>query len=439
MAKMAAPAKTSPKKTPAKKVVAKAAPKASAVQDKPVVARYHHPVLPVDAPENLRPAGGWLRLLARMIDGIIIFFMSLIVGFAFGVVAGIAIGIFDPELVTKLNDKGYFEIFGNILGIILSIFYYTWMHHKYYATFGKKFMRIVVIDVASHQSISLKQSLGRSLAEFLNIFTLYIGYFIVFFRKDKRGLHDFISSTQVVKSAIPLPNWHVWIASVGLVLICFVPILAVAGYMIYSKQQAEMVNDVSSVEMPAVEKLAPTLPKSHYEVGFETGFLDGKTVSSTWGTSLQDYEDEALQQEYRKGYVQGFRGGCVEAQFTGCENVITAGLARWANEDHQKQEELIQQKDSTRTGSQIIDAKQKAYGRGYDSGYVDGYKTERGLGDGFVEPEVAVEKPEYMKGYLVGFRTGCDEAGVTNCEEIIEKFFKNVSSASEQADTPTSF
>lgn len=56
-------------------------------------------------------------------------------------------------------------------------------------------LRIVRADGAS---VGLGQAFGRYLATILSRLILYIGYLMIAFREDKRGLHDLIAETKVI-------------------------------------------------------------------------------------------------------------------------------------------------------------------------------------------------------------------------------------------------
>ncbi len=63
---------------------------------------------------------------------------------------------------------------------------------------GKKFAHIKVVDAKTFKEASYAQLIIRFIGYFLSVLTL--GFFISFFRKDKRALHDLLSATAVVYS-----------------------------------------------------------------------------------------------------------------------------------------------------------------------------------------------------------------------------------------------
>ncbi|MDY0115958.1 MAG: RDD family protein [Sulfurimonadaceae bacterium] len=62
---------------------------------------------------------------------------------------------------------------------------------------GKKFAQIKVVDNKTLENASYLQLIIRFLGYFISFISI-IGFFIGFFRKDKRTLHDILSATAVV-------------------------------------------------------------------------------------------------------------------------------------------------------------------------------------------------------------------------------------------------
>ncbi|HUU82715.1 MAG TPA: protein kinase [Phycisphaerae bacterium] len=127
---------------------------------------------PEAASGTLYYAGFWIRLLASMIDGIVI-------------VA--ATGV----ILTVFGGSGE----RNPLFIAVSIVYQGLLIGKWNGqTLGKKTCGIKVIS-ADGRPCGLWQAFGRALAEVLNWFTLGFTYLMIPFSRQKRGLHDRIADT----------------------------------------------------------------------------------------------------------------------------------------------------------------------------------------------------------------------------------------------------
>lgn len=131
-------------------------------------------------------AGFWIRLAASLIDA---FILSIVVVIPF--ILLMLIG--NSELVGILV-KVFF-----IAGIVGEIFYYVMMPlSKYQGTLGKYFLGLKIVDANGNKISAGKSGLryfGCILSGIMNI-----GYIMVAFTERKRGLHDFIANTYVIKA-----------------------------------------------------------------------------------------------------------------------------------------------------------------------------------------------------------------------------------------------
>ncbi len=201
---MAKAAKTAVK--PSVKPKARAVkPRAAATIDVP---RYQAPT-PPKALAPLRPAGGWLRLLARLIDAMIL----TLVGLLFGVLMaflGVMVGAIDLSATEETIT--IFDILTWVLGIFLGLAYQGYFLSQHKATPGRMFLKLEVHHAETGEALSFWRAVGRSVADWLNILTLNLSYLMVFWRRDKRGLHDFIAKSRVVRRAEPLEIWRLMMA-----------------------------------------------------------------------------------------------------------------------------------------------------------------------------------------------------------------------------------
>lgn len=147
-------------------------------------------------------AGAGSRLVAAIIDWLIVviplsILQTLILGTAFVAV--------DPEyaddptnMLGALMSGGYmlYNLFSTAIG---------WAYFAYFessekqATFGKQAMNIKVVS-DSGQRLTFMNALGRVAAKVLSSLLCCIGYIMILFRKDEKGLHDLLANTYVVKS-----------------------------------------------------------------------------------------------------------------------------------------------------------------------------------------------------------------------------------------------
>jgi uncharacterized RDD family membrane protein YckC len=59
-------------------------------------------------------------------------------------------------------------------------------------------MRLQIVNVQGNR-ISLLRSTGRYLASFVSSVILFAGFLLIIFHPEKRGLHDLIANTYVMK------------------------------------------------------------------------------------------------------------------------------------------------------------------------------------------------------------------------------------------------
>jgi uncharacterized RDD family membrane protein YckC len=92
---------------------------------------------------------------------------------------------------TSLKWELLFEV---AVLLVTMVFWRRWRG----ATPGKKFVHIKIVDAKTLQDIDNKQAITRSIGYIVSTLTLLIGFLMVAFRKDKRGLHDLLAGTVVV-------------------------------------------------------------------------------------------------------------------------------------------------------------------------------------------------------------------------------------------------
>jgi len=118
--------------------------------------------------------GFWIRVIA--------WFLDYVVG---GVAVVVARAVFGP--------------IGLLLVLPLLLLYYPLLESSgRQATFGKQICGLAVTD-SRGQRISFGRGLARQFAKFLSAVAFGIGFLMVAFTDRKRGLHDMIAGTLVVR------------------------------------------------------------------------------------------------------------------------------------------------------------------------------------------------------------------------------------------------
>lgn len=155
---------------------------------------------------EVKYAGFWIRFFASFLDtlflalpvAIVIYFLSDGNWFDFSQYQqNIKMAISgNANALNNLpkTDKTW-EIINLIVTITVTMIF--WRRNKG-ATPGKKFVHIKIVDAKTFKEIDNKQAITRSFGYIVSTLAFLIGFIMVAFRKDKRGLHDLLAGTVVI-------------------------------------------------------------------------------------------------------------------------------------------------------------------------------------------------------------------------------------------------
>jgi uncharacterized RDD family membrane protein YckC len=156
-------------------------------------------------------AGFGQRLLAFIIDGIIIGIVYTVVLTPIMTVIGLGIASEAQNMSSMTEDEAAAAtvgMVGSILAVVgtaiiaiyaIQLLYYSIMESsKLQASVGKLAMGIKVVDLSGNR-ISFGTAFIRAIGKVLSGMIMYIGYLMAAFTEKKQGLHDMIASTLVVK------------------------------------------------------------------------------------------------------------------------------------------------------------------------------------------------------------------------------------------------
>lgn len=148
--------------------------------------------------QALRYGGFWIRVLAKMIDSIIVgvpvFLLFMVGGFYGGFGLATPQGPMGPGAILAMLGL---QMALQLVGIVISGLYTVYFLVKYAATPGKMVCGLKVVN-ANGAELTVGKAIGRFFAEILSGFTCYIGYLIAAFDDEKRTLHDHLCGTRVV-------------------------------------------------------------------------------------------------------------------------------------------------------------------------------------------------------------------------------------------------
>lgn len=140
-------------------------------------------------PEDFEYAGFWWRVLASIIDSIL--FMIVLVPLTIAVV-----GFDEYTSQTKGFFGGPAEVF---LTWVVPIVTYVLFWKFKQGTPGKLLLSIKIIDEKTHGPLSWGQCIGRYVSYWLSGIVLLLGYLWVGWEPRKRGWHDMLAGTLVVR------------------------------------------------------------------------------------------------------------------------------------------------------------------------------------------------------------------------------------------------
>ena len=134
-----------------------------------------------------QPGGFGVRLVASLVD------LAAVYGLLFGFLLSMNLPIFDQVDF----DKALPPPMPMVSLILLTCAYFTFTVSLGGSTIGKWFSKVKVVRVDGS-----KVGLGRAFVRFwftvVSLLLLGIGFFVIAFRRDKRGLHDLVCDTKVV-------------------------------------------------------------------------------------------------------------------------------------------------------------------------------------------------------------------------------------------------
>ncbi len=161
----------------------------------PAAAVSYAPYAPVPV-AGVRYGGFWIRVVAFIIDAIIVRAVATPIALAFGLSGGMA---------GMMSGVPYSGLMFHLVGggvLFLVVVAGSWLYEAfmlsspYQATLGKMIFGMKVTDLYGNR-ISFARATGRHFAKWLSGLMLCIGYIMVGFTERKQGLHDMVAGTLV--------------------------------------------------------------------------------------------------------------------------------------------------------------------------------------------------------------------------------------------------
>ena len=164
----------------------------------PPIAGYP-PSAPYPAAQFVQYGGFWIRVVATIIDAIIVRVFLFPIKAMFGL-GTLAIGGFDPDNLRHGLALPYLIFGGGVVALLTVVA--SWLYgalmesSSYQATLGKMIFSMKVTDLHGNR-IDFARATGRHFAKWLSGLALCIGFIMVGFTERKQGLHDMLAGTLV--------------------------------------------------------------------------------------------------------------------------------------------------------------------------------------------------------------------------------------------------
>ena len=146
---------------------------------------------------NLKMAGFGKRLLAFVIDRLILFFF---ISFFLGFVEKFNLNNPDSIYILSLGFLGF--------GLVFLLYHPIMEATKFQGSIGKIILKLRVVDL-NGQRVSFLRAVGRNMGKILSQFTFFIGYLMPLWTEKKQALHDIIAECYVgeVTNDRTITNW----------------------------------------------------------------------------------------------------------------------------------------------------------------------------------------------------------------------------------------
>jgi uncharacterized RDD family membrane protein YckC len=143
--------------------------------------------------------GFWIRVVARLLDG-------LVVGIPFAILFGIIAVAFGAS--ANSSNQGTQQagtaIFGGafvllyLIAIVVSVVYWIYFWGSSGQTIGMRVLRLRVVDADNGAPIGYGRAAIRFLMSIINSLACYIGWIWVAFDARKQGWHDKVANSVVI-------------------------------------------------------------------------------------------------------------------------------------------------------------------------------------------------------------------------------------------------
>ncbi len=145
-----------------------------------------------------QPGGFWIRFLAYLIDAVLLIAVFAVV---WPLLSGES--LFEYWSISETSsgdftDEDFNLTAGDLFSWVVNLAYYTVAVGYWATTLGKLPFHLYVVRTDGSK-VGLGRAMARYFAYILSFLTLGIGFIMIGLRSDKRGLHDLICDTVVIR------------------------------------------------------------------------------------------------------------------------------------------------------------------------------------------------------------------------------------------------
>lgn len=154
----------------------------------------HFKTIGIYLPDERNVANFWWRLLAYVIDYIVLFMLSVLLGAMIGIINEFTINSID-------YDSPQTDLTIKLVAIVLWIFYNAIFEAtKIQGSLGKVICKMIVVD-KNGKGLEFGQALGRNAAKIISSLLCGIGFLSVFWNPLCQAWHDQMAGTYVIKKS----------------------------------------------------------------------------------------------------------------------------------------------------------------------------------------------------------------------------------------------
>jgi uncharacterized RDD family membrane protein YckC len=149
----------------------------------------------------MEQAGFWLRMIACLIDSILILSVGFILYFIFGVVSWAIVASSSQTGEVNTYLIGLFVLYVLLLLVTAWLYFAGMESSPRQGTLGKLVVGLHVGDLYGRR-ISFWRASGRFFAKFISGFLLLVGFLMAGWTRKKQTLHDLCAGTTVFRGPV---------------------------------------------------------------------------------------------------------------------------------------------------------------------------------------------------------------------------------------------